>query len=94
MGQLDPRHVERHGRQFDRGVAHPFGPDIMDLGAAVDEPPDEPGAGDAVDLGPRAVFVDFVVYSPNVDFLSQVKRAFEFRPTGRTLIFPLLRTIC
>ena len=46
-----------------------------------------------LDLGTRAVFVDFVVYSPNVDFISQVKLAFEFRPTGRTLIFPLLRTL-
>src|SRR3546814_12237430 len=54
VGELDLRHVERHGAEVDGSVADPLRADIVDLGAAVDEPAHEPRAGEAVDLRPVA----------------------------------------
>eukprot|EP00277_Geminigera_cryophila_P013696 CAMPEP_0179454308 /NCGR_PEP_ID=MMETSP0799-20121207/38170_1 /TAXON_ID=46947 /ORGANISM="Geminigera cryophila, Strain CCMP2564" /LENGTH=458 /DNA_ID=CAMNT_0021252053 /DNA_START=324 /DNA_END=1699 /DNA_ORIENTATION=+ len=42
---------------------------------------------DWLDLGTRAVFIDMLVYNPNVGYISLIKLSFEFRPGQDTLVF-------
>ena len=54
MRELDAVDVEGHRVQLAGGLAHPVGGDVEDPRVRIDEPAQEPGAADAIDLRPLA----------------------------------------